>query len=177
LERLVKAHTYAPAYALVAAGEKDESKAVAIAYRKLRQLLDQSLLADEEASAADRLLAQPLVESGSSESMPDGEILETQKLTGQPKTLQRTLPEYPLELRKAGVTGEALVEFIVTRDGYVVNAFAVRATHPLFATAAVEAVKHWRFAPGVVNGRRVHTRMQQRVSFSLADETPAKPKP
>jgi len=79
------------------------------------------------------------------------------------------VPQYPFEMRRAGITGEVLVEFIVDANGDVRNAFAVRSTQREFETAAVQAVSKWKFKPGRKGGRAVNTRMQQPISFSLAE--------
>jgi protein TonB len=96
----------------------------------------------------------------------------TTELGQQPVAIFRTPPEYPFELRKQGITGSALVEFIVTKEGDVANAFAVQASHPLFALHAVNCVSKWKFKPGMVGTRAVNTRMQQPISFDLAAPPP-----
>lgn len=92
----------------------------------------------------------------------------------QPRHISSPPPEYPMELRAKGITGEALVEFIVTENGDVAAATVVKATHPLFGEAAAKAVSGWKFHPGKVGGRAVNTRMQQPVTFSLDSEESAK---
>ena len=77
-------------------------------------------------------------------------------------------PAYPSALNKAGVTGEATVGFIVDREGAVREAHVVKATHPEFGVAAVEAVNQWKFKPGQKSGVAVNTRMQVPIVFNLA---------
>jgi TonB family protein len=91
------------------------------------------------------------------------------KSSSPPVQLYAPPPKFPWELRKHDERGEALVEFIVTKHGNVANAFVVKATHPLMGEAAVRAVSAWKFAPGKVGGKAVHTRMQQAISFDLVD--------
>ena len=73
-------------------------------------------------------------------------------------------------MRRAGITGDVLVEFIVDANGDVRNAFAVRSSQREFETAAVQAVSKWKFKPGRKGGRAVNTRMQQPITFSLAED-------
>jgi protein TonB len=73
-------------------------------------------------------------------------------------------------MRRAGITGEVLVEFIVDANGDVRNAYAVRSTQREFETAAVQAVSKWKFRPGKRGGKAVNTRMQQPISFSLNED-------
>jgi len=80
------------------------------------------------------------------------------------------VPDYPLELRAAGVEGEVLVEYIVDIRGVVVQARAVKSTHEAFAEPAVNAVRAWTFEPARKAGVPVITRVQQTVTFNLDDE-------
>lgn len=98
------------------------------------------------------------------------EIFDPSKLDQQPQARQRVPPQYPFEMRRAGITGEVLVEFIVDSNGEVRNPFAVRSTQREFETAAVQAISKWKFRPGRKGGRAVNTRMQQPISFSLAED-------
>src|SRR5688500_1682895 len=54
-----------------------------------------------------------------------------------PGAFARVPPQYPFEMRKAGLHGDVLVEFIVTSEGNVVNAKVVESTHPGFNDAAI----------------------------------------
>lgn len=98
------------------------------------------------------------------------EIFDPSKLDQVPIARVRVQPQYPFEMRRAGITGEVLVEFIVDANGDVRNAFAVRSTQREFETSAVQAVSKWKFKPGRKGGRSVNTRMQQPISFSLAED-------
>lgn len=84
-----------------------------------------------------------------------------------PRPSFQARPQYPFALRRAGVAGEALVDFVVDTDGNVQRAYAIRATHPGFADAAVAAVQRWRFRPGQKAGRAVNTHMQVPIVFTL----------
>ena len=98
------------------------------------------------------------------------EIFDISKLDQVPVPRVRVQPQYPFEMRRAGITGDVLVEFIVDANGDVRNAFAVRSSQREFETAAVQAVSKWKFKPGRKGGRPVNTRMQQPITFSLAED-------
>ncbi len=85
----------------------------------------------------------------------------------KPVPIHRALPQYPFELRQANITGKVIVEFVVTTNGDVANAFAVRSTHREFEPAAIAAVSRWKFKPGSHQGRVVNTRMQIPLIFKL----------
>jgi protein TonB len=76
-------------------------------------------------------------------------------------------PQYPFEMKRVGISGEVLVEFIVEANGLVRDAKAVRSSQREFEAAAVQAVNKWTFRPGQKSGCNVATRMQVPIIFSL----------
>lgn len=58
-------------------------------------------------------------------------------------------PEYPDLARKMNLTGTVKVEVVVAPNGTVKEAKVVGG-HPVLASAALEAVKKWRFEPASV---------------------------
>jgi protein TonB len=94
----------------------------------------------------------------------------TTALSRPPTVISRTLPIYPVELMKLGVTGVADVEFILDTEGNVRNAFAVNATNEAFGRAAVNCIQQWKFTPGIMNGRPVNTRLRQSFDFALSED-------
>ena len=78
-------------------------------------------------------------------------------------------PQYPFEMRRAGITGEVVVGFIVDSQGKAIEVYAVRSTQREFEAAAIQAVGKWTFRPGRKGGRAVNTRMQVPIVFSLND--------
>lgn len=61
-------------------------------------------------------------------------------------------PIYPLELHRAGVTGEVKVSFVASADGSVGEISIRESTHPDFSDAVRVAIAHWRFKPWTVEG-------------------------
>lgn len=98
------------------------------------------------------------------------EVFDIRNLDQQPMPKFRAKPQYPFEMRRAGINGEVVVEFIVDTNGDVRNAFAVRSSQRDFEQAAVQAVSKWKFRPGRKGGRAVNTRMQVPIVFTLNDE-------
>lgn len=84
-----------------------------------------------------------------------------------PTVLTQARPEYPFELRRAGVTGEVLIEFNVNPQGRVQNAFARSATNNGFITSAVVAVNQWTFRPAMSNGVPVAFTFQVPIVYTL----------
>ncbi|MEO6873229.1 MAG: TonB family protein [Opitutaceae bacterium] len=97
------------------------------------------------------------------------EVFDISKLDKIPVAKFQSQPQYPFEMRRAGVTGEVLVDFIVTAEGDVRNAYAAHSTQREFEAAAVTAVSKWKFRPGQKNGHPVATHMQIPIGFTLTD--------
>jgi TonB family protein len=58
----------------------------------------------------------------------------------------RVQPEYPELARKMNITGTVKVQVVVAPNGSVKDAKVVGG-HPVLASAALDAVKKWRFEP------------------------------
>ena len=97
---------------------------------------------------------------------PDG-AYEPEQLALMPQPVRQVAPLYPPSLWRKGISGEVLVDFLVTPDGRVAQAQAVRSTHKEFALAAVKAVSAWVFTPGMREGRAVTTHMQVPIVFGI----------
>lgn len=95
------------------------------------------------------------------------EVFDLSKLDQIPVAQFQARPQYPFEMRRAGINGEVVVDFIVDTAGTVQNAYAIRSTQREFEAAAVQAVSKWKFKPGRKGGRAVNTHMQVPIVFSL----------
>ena len=95
------------------------------------------------------------------------EIFEISALNVPPKPIKKVDPVYPPELKRQGVESEVLLVFVVLEDGSVDDVRVRRMGSPAFAQAAAEAVKQWRFEPGMKDGRPVRTRVRLPMSFGL----------
>lgn len=95
----------------------------------------------------------------------------TENGSGTPPKVIRTLkPTYPFAMRRAGIQGRVVVNFVVDTNGNVRIPFATESTHPGFRNAAIDAVAEWKFKPGKRGGRKVNTRMQVPIIFSIEGE-------
>ncbi|MDG0856130.1 TonB family protein [Pelomonas puraquae] len=64
------------------------------------------------------------------------------------KLLARVNPTLPRQMQQGNFrSGFAQVQFTVAPDGSVQSATVIKASHSRLGTAAVDAVKQWRFAP------------------------------
>jgi len=97
-------------------------------------------------------------------------IFDPSMLDQQPVARVRIPPQYPFEMKRAGITGEVLLEFVIDVNGDVKNPVVVKSTQREFENAALQAVMKWKFTPGKKGGRAVNSRRQQPISFTLNEE-------
>ncbi len=95
---------------------------------------------------------------------------EPGQLDQRPIPLYQARPFYPQSMKVAGITGEALVDFIVDPNGRVRNAVVARSTQREFEEPACSAVSKWKFKPGRKGGRAVFVHMQVPIVFSLSED-------
>ncbi|PAW67873.1 MAG: hypothetical protein B9S34_04190 [Opitutia bacterium Tous-C1TDCM] len=97
-------------------------------------------------------------------------VFDVSMLDQTPVAKFQARPQYPFEMRRAGIAGEVVVDFIVDTNGDVQNAYAIRSSQREFEAAAVQAVSKWKFKPGRKGGRDVPTHMQVPIVFTLNEE-------
>ena len=97
-------------------------------------------------------------------------VFDISMLDQTPVARFQARPQYPFEMRRAGISGEVVVDFIVDTNGDVQNAYALRSSQREFEAAAVQAVSKWKFKPGRKGGRDVPTHMQVPIVFTLNEE-------
>ncbi len=84
------------------------------------------------------------------------------------KRLRTPSPEYPDTALAQRIAGSVTVEYTVDTNGETRDIHVVEATPPrVFDQAAINAVKHWRFAPLLVNGAAVEVPARTRMRFEL----------
>jgi protein TonB len=79
-------------------------------------------------------------------------------------------PVYPDSMKKQGISGEVLVDFIVDPEGNVRYAVSARSSMREFEEAACNAVSRWKFRPGRKDGHAVYVHMQVPIVFTLTDQ-------
>lgn len=90
-------------------------------------------------------------------------------LDQQPVARVRQAPSYPYDMRRAGINGTVVVEFIINTDGDVIQTQIIRASHREFEMPALQAVSKWKFKPGRKGGRVVNVRASQLLEFNATD--------
>ena len=84
----------------------------------------------------------------------------------QGNLIRKVTPNYPPLARQARVQGSVVLEAVISEDGSIVD-LKVISGHPMLVTAAVEAVKQWKYRPYLLNGQPVSVQTQIQVNFTL----------
>jgi TonB family protein len=115
--------------------------------------------------------------AGSGFSSPSGSAAGTGLHPGEfgadavdqiPQALQKVEPIYPPRARKQGICGKVVLRFLVEPDGHVSRPSILEANPSgYFEQSALDAIRHWRFKPGIYRGRAVATWMVLPVQFKL----------
>lgn len=81
--------------------------------------------------------------------------------------LHKVQPIYPPIAHQARVQGAVELRAIISKAGTIENLVVVRG-HPMLATAAVEAVRQWRYRPYLLNNEPIEVETEITVNFVLS---------
>ncbi|MBL9136019.1 MAG: energy transducer TonB [Verrucomicrobiales bacterium] len=102
----------------------------------------------------------------STEDMGAGlDTFDVSELERRPEPVSQVAPTYPAELRKAKIEGTVTLVFLLSEEGRVEDPRVEASSRPEFEKPAVEAVKRWRFKPGMKDGQAVRTHMRLPIRF------------
>jgi protein TonB len=87
-------------------------------------------------------------------------------LVSAPKPLHTPRPVYPAIAQQTRTSGVVHLEAVINTDGSVRSIRALQG-HPWLVSAAIEAVREWRYTPPMLNGNPIELVMQIDVSFVL----------
>ena len=85
----------------------------------------------------------------------------------QPQSLYTPDPSFSEEARRAKYQGTTILNVVVDKEGNVSRIRLVRALGMGLDENAMEALKTWRFKPGIYNGQPVSVEMNVEVAFNL----------
>ena len=89
------------------------------------------------------------------------------ELEKRPEPIAQVPPAYPAELRKAKVEGVVTVVFLLNEVGRVEAPKVETSTRPEFEKPALEAIRKWRFRPGMKDGEAVRTYIRVPMRFRV----------
>lgn len=82
------------------------------------------------------------------------------------RLLKKTIPVYPQLARTARVEGIVTLQADINESGKLENVTAIEG-HPLLIDAAIQAVRHWRYAPARLHGVPTRSSVNITVDFRL----------
>jgi protein TonB len=83
-----------------------------------------------------------------------------------PEPIEQPRPRYPGIAEQAGVDGVVRLRVLVDAGGGVREVLVTRSV-PMLDSAAIEAVRHWTFRPGLAAGRPVACWVEVSIRFVL----------
>jgi TonB family protein len=99
---------------------------------------------------------------------PKSKGLDPASVASSLKRLRAPSPDYPATALAQRIGGSVTLEYTVDSSGETRDVHVVEATPPgVFDQAAINAVKHWRYAPLLVNGAAVEVPVRTRMRFEL----------
>lgn len=122
-------------------------------------------------TAAKGAISIPVTKPGSQFGKGMKDLFDVANLDQQPVPRVQPAPAYPFEMRRAGISGEVTIGFIVTSSGDVVEAYVIKSSQREFEVPALQAVQKWKFRPGKKGGRAVNTKMQVPLVFNLNEDS------
>ena len=120
-------------------------------------------------TAAKGAINIPVMKPGASFGKGIKDLFDINNLDQKPIARVQPGPQYPYEMSRAGISGDVVVEFIISANGDVIDTRVVRSSHREFEVPAMQAVQKWKFKPGRKGGKAVAVRAQQLLEFNLED--------
>lgn len=111
----------------------------------------------------------PVTKPGANFGKGIGNLFNIGDLDQQPVARVRQAPTYPYDMRRAGINGSVVVEFIISTEGDVIQTQVVRSSHREFEMPALQAVQKWKFKPGRRRGQVVNVRASQLLEFNATE--------
>jgi TonB family protein len=168
----------AAGYLTQAQASDPSNAALAVAAHELaKALLDRARAAvlagksgDSDLAQAKRWGADPADLAAVTQLQPGAKPapVDTAALAAKLKQLRAVPPDYPPNALKQQLTGSVMVEYVVDARGETRDIHVVESNPPqVFDQAAINAVRHWRYAPMIVNGSAVEVPAKARMRFEL----------
>jgi protein TonB len=80
--------------------------------------------------------------------------------------IRKVLPTYPPLARGVRIQGQVVLQAVISKQGTIEN-LRLLSGHPMLVSAAIEAVRQWRYRPYILNNEPVEVETQITVNFSL----------
>ncbi len=143
-----------------------EVEVVAGRHRRPIQGANSSIRVDMQSEAVE------LADSGTASSVPAKPVVdaaETMHLSANAAQVvsQSVEPSYPLLAKQMKVQGSVVLQALIGRNGNIED-LHVLSGPAILSTAAMQAVKQWRFRPYYLGGEPVETQARITVNFTIS---------
>jgi protein TonB len=92
-------------------------------------------------------------------------VYSISEMDERPQPLNQVAPNIPHGL-KGKLSGSIMLEFIIDKEGYVLNPWIVSSSNELVNKAHLDAVRKWRFRPGIRKGKPEKVKVRQRFDLN-----------
>lgn len=100
------------------------------------------------------------------EEIADDAIMNENTVDVKPKVVARPPLEYPAEAAKDGIKGYVVINILIGKDGSVALAKVLESEpSDIFDSAALNAVRSWRFSPAMYKAKPVKMWAKQKIRF------------
>ena len=123
-----------------------------------------------------REMAARLEQSRAEFSSGTVEPLDIHRVGGEvepPRVVRRVQPKYTEEARQERLQGVTILEAVIDEHGEVAEIRVLKGLGSGLDTAAVDAVKQWKFVPAMLHGKPVAVYFTLTVSFKLDSRSAA----
>jgi periplasmic protein TonB len=84
--------------------------------------------------------------------------------------VRTTAPDYPVALKREGITGVVTVVFSVDEKGNVVDPEVQKSSNQGFEQAALNAIAKWKFRPARQDGVPVRSKLAIPLQFKVSND-------
>lgn len=104
-------------------------------------------------------------DSNAAEDMLD--TFSLSDLEKRPELVASVAPIYPSDMRKAKIEGTVTLIFVLNEQGAVEDPRVQRSSRSEFERPALDALRKWKFKPGMKDGEPVRTYMKLPIRFRI----------
>ena len=97
-------------------------------------------------------------------------VLNISELDQIPVAKLQVRPVYPDEAKAKGAQGTVVIGLVLDKQGNVGDLIVVSSSDHTFDQVAINAVRQWKFSPGLKGGKPVNVRMSIPIVFSLSGD-------
>jgi periplasmic protein TonB len=94
-----------------------------------------------------------------------------QEITGLvfPRVIKEVTPPYPPEVKEEKIEGQVWLECVVNVGGEPTDIAVAKGLHETLDTAAIDALKQWRFKPATKDGEPIAMKITVEFRFKPSD--------